>query len=171
MMRRLARRMRYGRFFAMGIVGVLGSLLNAGPLVSAQSLSRTTIVGPGFSCEINAQTPHFSKWWWTRKNQYKVDTKGDGSCTDPADELQAQATLYYAAYIGLSGYWVAANPSPIATVYNKSSIQTGQSYTGCEYLSTNEYYGTAILWVNGGPPQDSPIAGPVSVECIPPQTA
>lgn len=78
--------------------------------------------------------------------------------------LQAQATLYYASYIGLYSDWSAANPSPIAKVSGTPDITTPQSNVSCQKLSTNDYYGTAVL-VNGGPAQDSPIKGSVLVSC------
>ncbi|MCY0909663.1 MAG: hypothetical protein OWR62_14880 [Sulfobacillus thermotolerans] len=150
------------------VVGTFGLTASAWAQSATASGGPNYITGPsGLQCTIDAQTPHFSQWWYDNYDQYKVDTKGDGSCSESANELQAQATLYYAAYIGTAGYWISATPSPKATVYGKSGITTKQSNTSCQYLTTNQYYGTAVLWINGGPAQDSPINGPVDVPCQP----
>lgn len=168
--------MHHQRFLssALGAGLLLGALGLSGP-VWAQSVAppmgSNGVTGPsGLQCTITAQDPHFSQWWFSHYGEYKVDTKGNGTCSEPADTLKAQATLYYAAYIGLTGEWIAAPASPIASINDESSITTKQSNTAWQYLTTNDYYGTAVLWINGGPAQDSPVNGPIEVPCDPSTT-
>jgi len=151
---------------AAAIVGLaMAATPTSGPTLGSAIKPQVTPL----ACSISAGNPHISQSIYESGGGLYVDTHGLGTCNQNAN-MKAQATLYYISAISPSfGVWTAANPSPLAVVVQKQRITTKQSNVACSTLLSDQYKATAVLWVNGGSPKDSPVNGPISVPCVPPK--